>query len=341
MIRMRFRAIAALTILSCTLAAAPNQKRRVVSKRTGGSRSTALSADKANDPKFTPVVGPRSSGSAVLRAQVLLDRAHFPVGEIDASYGANMRGAVKAYQATHGLPDKGIVDAQTWEALNRDTGPVVASHTIADSDLAHAFEKIPADMQEKAKLKTLGYESPLEEFGERFHTNPRLLEKLNPGKAFDKPGEEILAPQVRRPAVTEKVAKLVVSEADHSVEALDAQEKVIARYPATMGSAHDPLPVGDWKLHRPLKNPKFYYNPDLFWDANETQAKATINPGPNNPVGVVWIGLSKEHYGIHGTPEPAAIGKTQSHGCIRLTNWDVEDLAAMITPGITATLRKE
>jgi lipoprotein-anchoring transpeptidase ErfK/SrfK len=300
-----------------------------------------LNAETANNPKLTTPVGPRSSGSAALRAQVLLDRAHFPVGEIDAAYGTNMRLAVKAYQLAHSLPDSGIVDPQTWEALNSDTGPVLGPYTIADPDVAHPFEKIPEDMLEKAKLKSLDYESPLEEFGERFHTSPRLLEKLNPGKAFDKPGEEILVPQVQRPPVTEKVAKVLVSEADHSVEALDAQDKVIARYPATMGSVHDPLPVGDWKIHKPLHNPNFYYNSDLFWDATETKAKATIKPGPNNPVGVVWIGLSKEHYGIHGTPEPSAIGKTQSHGCIRLTNWDAEELAGLISPGITATLRKE
>ena len=338
--QMKIRVVAALAILVSTVPSEAAQKQRVPVKRTA-SRSTALKADTVNNSKLRTVVGPRSSGSAVLRAQVLLDRAHFPVGEIDASYGANMRYAVKAYQAAHGLPNRGIVNAQTWEALNSDTGPVLAPYAIADPDLAHPFEKIPADMMEKSKLKTLGYESPLEEFGERFHTSPRLLEKLNPGKSFDKSGEEILVPQVERPHVTEKVAKVLVSEADHSVEALDAQDKVIARYPATMGSVHDPLPVGDWKLHKPLKNPNFFYNSDLFWDANETSAKATIKPGPNNPVGVVWIGLSKEHYGIHGTPEPSTIGKTQSHGCIRLTNWDVEDLAGMITPGITATLRKE
>ncbi len=340
MMQMRIRVVAALLILSCTIPVGAREKRKIATKRTT-SRSTALNAETVNNPKLTAVVGPRSSGSAVLRAQVLLDRAHFSVGEIDASYGANMRYAVKAYQVAHGLPDRGIVNAQTWEALNSDTEPVLAPYTIADPDLAHPFEKIPADMLEKAALKTLGYESPLEEFGERFHTNPRLLQKLNPGKSFEKGGEEIVAPQVQRQRPAGKVAKILVSEADHSVEALDAQEKVIARYPATMGSAHDPLPVGDWKIHKPLHNPNFYYNSDLFWDANETSSKATIKPGPNNPVGVVWIGLSKEHYGIHGTPEPSTIGKTQSHGCIRLTNWDAEELAGIITPGITATLRKE
>ena len=134
--QMKIRFVAALAILLCTIPAGAAQKRRVPIKRTAG-RSTALNADTVNNPKLTAVVGPRSSGSAVLRAQVLLDRAHFPVGEIDASYGANMRNAVKAYQAVHGLPERGIVNAQTWEALNSDTGPVLAPYTIADPDLAH------------------------------------------------------------------------------------------------------------------------------------------------------------------------------------------------------------
>ncbi|MGI8741222.1 MAG: L,D-transpeptidase family protein [Bryobacteraceae bacterium] len=328
-----------LLLLFCVTSVDAREKRRVIPKKH--PQRASFDADTANDVKLRTVVGPRSSGSAVLRVQVLLDRAHFSIGEIDGSYGENMRNAVQAYQNARGLPEDGIVKAETWEALDNDTAPVLAPYTIAGTDLKGPFEKIPADMLEKAKLTTLGYESPLEEFGERFHSSPRLLEKLNPGKQFNKSGEEIIVPQVERSPSTAKLAKVVVSEAGKSVEAVDAEGKVIARYPATMGSEHDPLPLGDWKLHKPLRNPDFFYNSDLFWDANEQHAKAKIRPGPNNPVGVVWIGLSKEHYGIHGTPEPSAIGKTQSHGCIRLTNWDAEELAGMVTPGLTASLRKE
>jgi lipoprotein-anchoring transpeptidase ErfK/SrfK len=305
------------------------------------ARRATLDVNAANDPNLKTVVGPHSSGSAVLRAQILLDRAHFSLGQIDGSYGDNMRNTVKAYQSAHELPADGVVNAQTWDALDSDTSPVLASYTITDTDVAGPFEKIPADMLEKAKLPQLGYESALDELGERFHASPHLLEKLNPGKQFDKSGEQIIAPQVTRARLTEKPAKVEVREADNSVEAVDAQGKVIAHYPATMGSVHDPLPIGEWKIRKPLKNPDFFYNSDLFWDASEAPAKAKIQPGPRNPVGVVWIGLSKEHYGIHGTPDPATIGKTQSHGCIRLANWDAEELAEMVTPGMVASLRKE
>jgi lipoprotein-anchoring transpeptidase ErfK/SrfK len=135
-------------------------------------------------------------------------------------------------------------------------------------------------------------------------------------------------------------AKVVVDDSDASVSAVGANGELIARYPATMGSEHDPLPVGEWEVKGVSRNPPFFYNPDLFWDADETHAKAKLAPGPNNPVGVVWIDLSKEHYGIHGTPEPSSIGKTESHGCIRLTNWDVTELAELVSPGLQAILQQ-
>jgi lipoprotein-anchoring transpeptidase ErfK/SrfK len=103
--------------------------------------------------------------------------------------------------------------------------------------------------------------------------------------------------------------------------------------PVTTGSQRDPLPLGEWKVNGVQLDPPFRYNPELFWDADPSHAKATVPPGPNNPVGMVWIDLSKEHYGIHGTPEPSAIGRTESHGCVRLTNWDALRLAELVKPG--------
>ncbi len=260
---------------------------------------------------------------------------------MDGSYGENMRYTVKAYQAAHGLPANGIVNGAMWEALNADTAPAIAPYTITETDVAGPFVKTPADMLEQSKLTALSYQSVMEELGERFHSSPKLLQRLNPGKHFDKAGEQIQTPQVAPDPVKGTVAKVIVTEATKSAEAVDAEGKVLAHYPATMGSPHDPLPVGDWKIHRPIQHPDFFYNSDLFWDADEAHAKAKIPPGPNNPVGVVWIGLTKEHYGIHGTPEPALIGKTQSHGCIRLTNWDAEDLAGLVKPNMAAILKKE
>jgi lipoprotein-anchoring transpeptidase ErfK/SrfK len=303
-------------------------------------RHRAFDPSIANNPTLSTTVRPRSSGSAVLRAEILLDRAHFGSGEIDGSYSVNLRNTVKAYQKAHNLPDTGVIDSKTWKLLNQDSAPVLVPYTISLPDVAGPFDKIPSDMQEKAKLTVLGYESPLEGLSEKFHASPRLLQLLNPGKKFGDAGQEILAPDVHRAAVTGRAALVIVLREERCVEVLDHAQRVIAHYPATMGSVHDPLPIGEWKLHKPIKDPPFIYNSDLFWDSTEEHAKARIPPGPNNPVGPVWIGMSKEHYGIHGTPDPAMIGKNQSHGCIRLTNWDALELAGMVTLGMTASLRE-
>jgi lipoprotein-anchoring transpeptidase ErfK/SrfK len=195
-------------------------------------------------------------------------------------------------------------------------------------------------MMAKAKLELeLGYESALEAIAEVFHASPKLLKMLNPNASFERAGEEVLVPNVITkyppPALS-----VVVDKSDRSVSALDAQGKVIAFYPATIGSRHDPLPIGDWKVTGVHLDPVFNYNPALFWDADPSHSKASIAPGPNNPVGLVWIGLTKEHYGIHGTPEPSSIGKTQSHGCIRLTNWDAVELAHMLSKGSEVILQE-
>jgi lipoprotein-anchoring transpeptidase ErfK/SrfK len=193
---------------------------------------------------------------------------------------------------------------------------------------------------EKAKVPALSYSSPLEGIAEKYRSSPALLRRLNPGARFEREGEEILVPNVLVPPPAEKAASIIVSKSRRALLALDASGRILARYPVTSGSEHDPLPIGKWKIVGVARNPPFHYNPKLFWDAKESDEKAHIPPGPNNPVGVAWIDLSKEHYGIHGSPEPSQIGKTQSHGCIRMTNWDVTELAAIVGPGTPANLEE-
>jgi lipoprotein-anchoring transpeptidase ErfK/SrfK len=194
-------------------------------------------------------------------------------------------------------------------------------------------------MEAQKELKALGYESVHEALGERFHASPALLKKLNPQADFTKAGSLIQVPNVADLPALPKAAKVVIDKSDSTLALQDGSGKVFAQYPASSGSDRDPLPIGEWKIQGVATNPTFHYNPALFWDADPSHSKATIAAGPNNPVGILWIDLSKEHYGIHGSPEPSQVGHTQSHGCVRLTNWDAARVAQWARPGTVVIFR--
>jgi lipoprotein-anchoring transpeptidase ErfK/SrfK len=319
--------------LSVVAGAAPPQKSR--------ARKPAPRAVKPAEPP------PLQCGDYIA-FQVLLDRQGFSPGEIDGKPGVNFTRALNALQKTRKLPVTGRPDCDTWHALGGDHGePAVMSYTITDLDVKGPFEKkIPRELSAQSALPALGYRSPLEMLGERFHVSPALLAKMNHGVAIAA-GATIQVPAVTpfdpnaKPG-TDPMADDITIEVGREESALRATRSdgsLVFWAPVTTGSEHDPLPIGDWKVDGVQWHPVFHYNPKLFWDAKPSDTRADIKAGPNNPVGVVWIDLSKEHYGLHGTPEPGNVGHTESHGCVRLTNWNAARVAALVKPGTPVLFR--
>jgi lipoprotein-anchoring transpeptidase ErfK/SrfK len=314
-------------LLTCALAVIGN-----------AASAVALDAQEINAAQFSAPSGKgRARGvspAAMIKAEVLLDRAGFSPGMIDGKTGSNDQKAIAAFQRENGIKPSGRLDAQTWDRLTATSSdPAFVEYEIQPGDVKGPFTKtIPKSLEKKAELKHLSYTSPRELLSEKFHIDPALLTRLSPKASMETAGTKIMVPNAAGKTAQAKVATVVVNKSERWVRALDGDGKLVSFYPASVGSEERPAPSGTRAVRSVVENPTYHYSPKLKFKGVKTQKPFTIAAGPNNPVGNMWIDLG-DGYGIHGTPEPRNISKTESHGCVRLTNWDAQALGKMVHKG--------
>ncbi|MGH6887929.1 MAG: L,D-transpeptidase family protein [Rhizomicrobium sp.] len=284
---------------------------------------------------LTDELAPEAQAPLLVKVETLLDRAHFSPGAIDGQAGANLHNALRAYAQAHGLPSDGTLTPQVFAALAAaDKGPVTQTYTITGEDEKGPFiGRVPRKFSALAKLRHLGFRDPVQELAERFHMSEALLRSLNPSANFRAPGTEIVAVRPGNGDLGNAVARVEVNKSDDQVKVFDGTGSVIATFPATVGNTERPAPSGRWHVKFVTFNPTYIYNPRRLTFGDKSKGVLTIAPGPNNPVGTTWIELTKPTYGIHGSPDPERVGKTASHGCVRLTNWDAATLGHAVSKG--------
>jgi lipoprotein-anchoring transpeptidase ErfK/SrfK len=279
--------------------------------------------------------------AGMVRIQALLDRAHFSPGVIDGYDGENVRKAVSAYQEANGLAVNGLADDALLTRLEQqDSSPALVAYVLTEEDVRGPFVDVPSDLEAMSRLERVGYESAEEAIAEKFHMDDDLLRTLNPGADFTRAGAEIVVANGGGELDTQ-VASVEVDVSAGAVRAFDGSNQLVAYYPATIGSGDAPAPIGEHTVRGVAFDPTYRYDPArLPTFGRRNHGALDIAAGPNNPVGAVWIALSAETYGIHGAPNPSQVSKTQSHGCIRLTNWDAVELGRAVRPGVAVTIRQ-
>lgn len=318
--------------------AAPTPAPKAAPKATAGTASAAKVAwtlDGMNNAQWFEDIG-KGQFPVYARAHVMLNNAHASPGAIDGSSGKNTLKAIASFQQIQGIKPTGTLTQETWDALLAQQGskPAFIEYTITAQDIAGPYaQSIPHDYALQAKMKGLYYTRVTEMLAEKFHMDEDFLKKLNPNVTFKKAGEKIVVANIRN-EVPEDIHLIVAHKGAKQLYLFNSRNQMIGSFPATIGSSDTPSPTGTYKVTGVAPNPWYSYSPSNFVQGNNKKP-LSLPPGPNGPVGNIWIGLSKKSFGIHGTPNPSAISKTASHGCIRLTNWDANDLGKKVKSGVT------
>ncbi len=270
------------------------------------------------------------------RAHVMLNNAHASPGAIDGTSGKNTLKAISSFQQMNGIKPSGILTQETWDKLVALHGskPAFIEYTITAEDLKVPLAKsIPHDYALQAKMPGLYYTSMSEMLGEKFHMDEGFLKMLNPGANFSKVGQKIIVTNIRN-ELSEDIHLIVAHKGARQLYLFNSKNQMVGSFPATIGGTDTPSPTGTYKVTGVAKNPHYSYSPSNFVQGKNLKP-LSLPPGPNGPVGNIWISLSKRSFGIHGTPNPSMISKSFSHGCIRLTNWDANDLGRKVKNGTT------
>ncbi|MGC3819983.1 L,D-transpeptidase family protein [Acinetobacter sp. G11] len=321
---------------NAAIGAAPTTK--TLSTPTGTTSAAAKASwtlEGLNNAEWYDNIG-KGQFPVYARAHVMLNNAHASPGAIDGASGKNTLKAIASFQQINGIKPTGILTQETWNALIARQGskPAFIEYTITDADLKGPYaQTIPHDYALQAKMKGLYYTRVTEMLGEKFHMDEDFLKKLNPKATFKKAGEKIIVANIRN-EVPEDIHLIVAHKGAKQLYLFNSRNQMIGSFPATIGSSDTPSPTGTYKITGVAPNPWYSYSPSNFIQGKNTKP-LSLPPGPNGPVGNIWIGLSKKSFGIHGTPNPSAISKTASHGCIRLTNWDANDLGKKVKSGVT------
>ncbi len=298
--------------------------------------------DAVNNADFGDMGQKPGISPAVLRAEVMLDRLHVSPGVIDGKDGDNFEHALATYEKEHNIEVQQGLNKDVWASLiGESAAPVLIEHELTAEDVKGPFyPDLPSDYAKLAKLPSLGYRTPSQKLGAMFHMSEGLLHALNPDADLATAGTKIIVADVSTQPVTEKVESVTVDKGLGQVFGLNGDGKILVAYPATIGSDELPSPSGTYKVKGVAFNPVYSYDPKNFIQGDNLE-KLKLPPGPNNPVGVVFIALTKPTYGLHGTPDPEKVDKTASHGCVRMTNWDAEELGHLVKPGVEVSFKEK